>query len=105
MLAVALAHMACAAPLRVLRYHDHTVIIAQPNIVTAYCSAMAGKWDDGTPRKKGAPVAGCYERLPTAWLADPVSSGTVLHEKRHHDCQKYSKNPKCGENPKVEGYR
>lgn len=92
-------------PLRVLRYHDRDIIIANPEIVDAFCSATEGKWDDGTPRAKGAPVGGCYQKNPTIWLKEPPNAGTDLHENRHHDCAKYSKNPDCGRDPTKEGYR
>lgn len=92
-------------PLRVIRYSDHNLIIANPEIVDAFCSDTEGKWDDGTTREKGAPVGGCYSPLPTAWLKDPPNVGTIMHELRHHDCDTNSTNPECGKDPMGEGYK
>lgn len=82
---------ACAVPpLRVVRYHDRDIIIAAPEVVDSFCSATAGKWDDGTPKPKGAPVSGCYQKNPTIWLKEPPNAETALHEDGHHACRNYS---------------
>lgn len=77
-------------PLRVIRYHDRDVIIARPEIVDAFCSDTAGKWDDGTPKAKGAAVGGCYQKNPTIWLKEPPNIETAFHEDGHHDCRTYA---------------
>lgn len=92
-------------PLRVVRYSDHNLIIANPEIVDSFCSDTAGKWDDGTPKAKGAPVSGCYSSVPTAWLKEPPTARVVIHENRHADCDLHSDNVECGKDPEKEGYR
>lgn len=89
--------------LRVYRYSDHTVIEAwPPSLIDDFCSAEAGKWDDGRPKKKGASVGGCFEQRPTIWVK---SRAALIHEERHFDCWKNPRDKSCLGHPEKEGYK
>lgn len=101
MLAI-IASSACAPHLIVKRYSDRVVIKAwPPELVDQFCSADAGVWDDGTPRKIGAHVDGCMEPRPTIWVR---GDDAISHEERHLDCYAHSDSNDCGVDPTKEGY-
>ncbi len=59
--------------------------ICPGNIVTAYCSALPGYWDDGTDRRVWDVVGGCYDhKTGVAWIEDScVGAKSVYHEEAH----------------------
>jgi len=69
---------------RVIRYPFATVVLASGNTVSQECSGIPGKWDNGKPKPRWAPVAGCafLDRME-AWVDENAPMCVLLHELAH----------------------